>query len=387
MTRARIADFLDPSSGSRNARLFRGIHYIVIGGGIVALALATVPWVMETYGLFVQVMQGATLMLCALEYVLHILVAPSVAPSKSASVAGAYWHWAASPLGIIDLLAVAPMAIVLASAAGTRAASAVGIFWLIKFARYSHGIAVLSRVIPSVGGWLFNVFKAFLIVLFGAATLAYIFEGEAQPEAFGSIPSALWWAVVTLTTTGYGDVTPTTVGGRILAGTVMICGIAVFALWAGILATGFAEETRRYNFLRTWDLVAKVPLFKTIGAGTIAEVARLLRPREVPAGAVIMRRGESGDCMYFIVSGEVEIRLEPNPVRLGAGDFFGEIALISDSPRTATAVADMDSQLLILDIADFRGLMARQPDLVKVIETEAVRRLGIFKGEAPKASL
>jgi voltage-gated potassium channel len=99
----------------------------------------------------------------------------------------------------------------------------------------------------------------------------------------------------------------------------MVSGIFVFALWAGILATGFAEETRRRDFLRTRDLVAKVPFFHDIGSSTIADVAGLLRPRDYPAGAVIMRRGEHGDCMYFVASGEVQIRLSPEPIYLGAG--------------------------------------------------------------------
>src|SRR5271165_5735408 len=172
-----------------------------------------------------------------------------------------------------------------------------------------------------------------------------------------------------------GDVVPITPLGRMLGGVVMMSGIIVFALWAGILATGFAEETRRREFLRTWDLVAKVPFFHDIGASIIADVARLLRPREYPAGAVIFRRGEHGDCMYFIASGEVEIRLAPDPIYLGAGQFFGEIALLTGGPRTATVVAACASTLLLLDIADFRDLVGRQPDLARIINEEAERRL------------
>ena len=141
---------------------------------------------------------------------------------------------------------------------------------------------------------------------------------------------------MTLTTTGYGDVTPLTPLGRMLAGVVMVSGILVFALWAGILATGFAEETRRREFLRTWDLVAKVPFFHDVGAAVIADVARLLRPRDYPAGAIIMRRGAPGDCMYFVASGEVEVQLQPEPVVLGPGEFFGEVALVTGGPRNAT---------------------------------------------------
>jgi voltage-gated potassium channel len=201
-------------------------------------------------------------------------------------------------------------------------------------------------------------------------------ERNTDPEAFGSIPAALWWAIVTLTTTGYGDIVPHTVAGRMLAGVVMVCGIMVFALMAGILATGYAEEMRRREFLRTWELVAKVPFFHNLGATLIAEVARLLRVREYPANAVIIRRGEPGDCMYFIVEGEVEIVLEPNPLRLGVGAFFGELALLTGAPRNATIIAARHCVLLTLDIVDFFELLSHQPELARVIHEEASHRLG-----------
>ncbi len=151
----------------------------------------------------------------------------------------------------------------------------------------------------------------------------------------------------------------------------MVSGILVFALWAGILATGYAEELRRREFLRTWDLVAKVPFFNNVGASVIADVARLLRARDYPARAAIMRRGEPGDCMYFIASGEVEVRLRPGAVRLGPGEFFGEIALLTGEPRNATVVAVQPCTLLTLDIVDFRQLLGRQPDLARVVSEEA----------------
>ena len=149
-----------------------------------------------------------------------------------------------------------------------------------------------------------------------------------------------------MTTTGYGDVVPQTAAGRILGGVVMMSGILVFALWSGILANGYAQELRRREFLRTWELVAKVPFFHNIGASLIAEVARLLRPRDYPAGAVVMRRGQPGDCMYFIADGEVEIQLPGQNVYLISGQFFGEVALLTGAPRNATVVATQPSTLL-----------------------------------------
>ena len=178
-----------------------------------------------------------------------------------------------------------------------------------------------------------------------------------------------------------GDAVPQTLPGRALAGVVMICGIVVLALMAGILATAFAQEIRRHAFLRTWDVVAKVPFFTMIGAATIAEVARLLRPRDFPVGATIVRRGELGDCMYFIAAGEVEIELSPEPRRLEAGEFFGEIALLTGAARTATVVATRACTLLRLDIADFRELMGRQPDLARAIYDAVRQRLDAVGSE------
>jgi voltage-gated potassium channel len=133
---------------------------------------------------------------------------------------------------------------------------------------------------------------------------------------------------------------------------------------------------RRRAFLRTWDLVAKVPFFHNLGATLIAEVARLLRARDCPANAVIVRRGEPGDCMFFVVDGEVEIELRPQPLRLEGGSFFGELALLTGAPRNATVTATRPCVLLTLDIVDFFELLSRHPELARVIHDEANRRLG-----------
>jgi voltage-gated potassium channel len=105
---------------------------------------------------------------------------------------------------------------------------------------------------------LLSVLLGFVVVLLAASSLEYLFERAAQPDPFGSIPAALWWGIVTMTNAGYGDSVPQTVPGRLLAGVVMVCGIVVLALVAGILATAFAQEMQRYAFPRTWNIVAKL---------------------------------------------------------------------------------------------------------------------------------
>ena len=130
---------------------------------------------------------------------------------------------------------------------------------------------------------LLGVMSIFGIVLFVASLAAYLIERDAQPDKFGSIPQAMWWAVVTLSTTGYGDEIPQSLAGRVLAGVVMTSGIGVFALWAGILATGFAEELRRQDFVRKWQLVSAVPLFQKLGSPELVEHRARLAPAQ-PVG-------------------------------------------------------------------------------------------------------
>lgn len=285
----------------------------------------------------------------------------------------------AGSAGLVDLAAMLALPLPLLAGLPPETAHLFGMVWLLKLVRYASGLALLGRVIRNGAEALLSVLLCFVIILVAAATAAFLAEGAAQPEQFGSIPLAIWWAIVTLTTTGYGDAVPVTLPGRALAGVVMICGIGVFALWAGIIASGFTDELRRRDFLRNWELVAKVPFFHDLGAEVIAEVARLLRRRDVSKGQAIVRRGQPGEAMFFIVVGTVEVQIEPRPLSLGEGHFFGEMALITDAPRNATVVAATPCLLLELDVADFRRLSGERPELMTAIAAEAKRRLGASK--------
>jgi voltage-gated potassium channel len=369
----RLYQLMQAETAAFAARIFRTVHHAMVAAGVaIMLADTVIPWRQAHARALDAGFQAACAFFFA-EYWLRLIAAPG-APGAAHRGWRPRLAWAVSLGGIFDLLGALPGVLDLAFNPGY--ASLFGFVWVFKLVRYTHGLASLGRVISHARHALLAVLLVFGIVLLVAASLGYLIERRVQPELFGSVPQALWWAIVTLTTTGYGDVIPMTVMGRVLSGFVMVAGVLVFALWAGILATGFTEETRRREFLRTWDLVAQVPFFRDIGAAVIAEVAHLLRAHDYPAGAAIMRRGERGDCMYFIAAGEVEIQLGPKPVRLGPGGFFGEVALLTGDPRNATVVATRRSTLLALDIVDFRGLLGRQPDLARIIAEEAGRRPG-----------
>jgi voltage-gated potassium channel len=103
----------------------------------------------------------------------------------------------------------------------------------------------------------------------------------------------------------------------------------------------------------------------------------------VPERQAIIRRGEPADAMFFVMDGEVEVDVRPNPVRLGKGQFFGEIALVTEGPRTATVTAVVETRLLALDRVDFNRLVQQHPELKTAIEAIASARLGRQESTAP----
>lgn len=375
----RLGEALAPNARGPRARALRSVQVVVVVLAIAALMLGTLPDIAYGHDLALTVLALILSLLFGLEYVARLIVAirasnaPDIAHPIRRSLA-----WMVSPLALIDLLAAVAVPAALAFGLPHPAARLLGVVWILKAVRHNPAFALIGRVLRNEGGALLSVLLGFLAVLLIAATAAHLAEKDAQAEAFGSIPAALWWAIATLTTTGYGDVVPHSLAGRLLGGAVMVCGIGLFALWAGILASAFGQEVRRGEFLRAWNLVAAVPLFQSLGAATIAAVARLLRPVEFAARRKVMRRGQEGDCMYFIVEGEVAVDLATGaaPLRLGPGAFFGEMALITGEARNATVSTLRRTVLLRLDVADFRDLAGKHPDLLMVIERGAAERTG-----------
>jgi voltage-gated potassium channel len=280
---------------------------------------------------------------------------------------------AEGPTLFVDALSVGVPMLAPLLPIGSMDASILCSVWVAKPLRDLAAFRLVIRVLANEARTLLGVMSVFGIILFLAALMAYILERGAQPEAFGSIPRAMWWAITTLTTTGYGDAIPHSVAGRIVAGVVMMCGIGVFALWAGILATGFAEELRRQDFTLVWQLVSGVPLFAELPHRDLAEIVRALRPRRAQAGTVICRKGQSGSEMYFILDGKVQVA-SATPAVLGPGEFFGEMALVSGEPRVATVTAATPVSLLVLHAADFQMLIDRDTRLADSIRRTAEER-------------
>ena len=151
----------------------------------------------------------------------------------------------------------------------------------------------------------------------------------------------------------------------------IFAGLALMALPVGIIATAFAEQIRRRDFIVTWGMIARVPLFAELDAAEISDVMELLRAQVAEPGEIIVREGDAAHSMYFIAAGEVEIALgksKKEPLRLGVGQFFGEVAVLRRSRRSATVTALTRTNLLVLDAHDLHALMQRDRRIAERIK-------------------
>ena len=374
--RAWVYTCLYPSEVDSRARtVTSSILIAAIAAGVAGAVLGTLP---NPTGFQAQALRyaiGGASTLFTIEYLCRIWVAPERDPGDRANPWRARWHYLRSFLGVVDLLVILPQLLDLVFPPAYDLSSLAVLLALLKSARYAKSLTLFAAVFRNEGRALLSGLMVMMVLMVLVSGVMFILERRVQPDVFRSIPDAMWWAIVTMATVGYGDITPITPLGKVFGGFTMLLGIAMFAVPAGILANGFAAEIRKRDFVVTWHTVARVPLFASLDATRIASIAQLLKTQVLPARQVVVRRGESADAMFFIMSGEVEVDVLPNTVRLGKGQYFGEIALIKDTLRTATVTTLNECQLLSLDVNDFRRLMAQYPDLKAAIERVADERL------------
>ena len=214
---------------------------------ILLNVLAAILQTMETlYDSWPRLFDGFELISVAvftLEYVLRVWSCTSN-PSFAAPLTGRL-RFVLTIFPMIDLLAIAPFyfsAFVALDLRMLRAVRLIRLARIFKIARYSDSLQLLGRVIVAKRSELLITLTAAAVLLVIASSLMYYAERDVQPDAFSSIPAAMWWGVTTLTTVGYGDVYPITTLGRFIAALDALLGIGLFALPAGILGSGFVDE-------------------------------------------------------------------------------------------------------------------------------------------------
>lgn len=388
--RRRCFDLLadDRRDAGLGHRLISSFIIAAILACAVAIVLATVPGLDPRSVFWLDRLREATDLLFTAEYLLRIWIAPAYAHGGRVSDMAMRRRYMRSFLGIIDLLVILPFWVNLIVPFPRDLFLATEMFTLFKLARYTPGLSLVAAVLKREARGLTAALVAVSVMLVVGSSIMYVLEHEAQPEIFGSIPRALWWGIVTVGSVGYGDMIPLTPLGKLFNGFMIVIGVATIAIPAGLLASGFAEEVKRREFMVTWRAVAGLPIFAQLDASSIAEIAGLLKAQVVPSGTAIVRRGERAEAMFFIMSGEVEVEILPQPVVLGPGQHFGEIALMRRTDRTATVSAITDCRLLALEVTDFQRLLQVHPTIREHIDRLATERLEQRKtaeGSAPPA--
>jgi voltage-gated potassium channel len=364
-TRARRLVFQIIEAGYPEDWKSRSFDYVMVAlimANVAAVALETVDFLWVSYGTYFEIFDVISVAIFTVEYVARLWVSTEHRqPGSRVSDLKARFQYALTPYALVDLFAILPFYLQFYVAVDLRILRVFRLLRMLKLVRYSPALDTLVAVIVAERRALTAALVVMMVMLVCSASVMYHLERHAQPESFGSIPAAMWWATVTLTTVGYGDVTPITVAGKIFGGMVTVLGLAMYALPIGIMASGFVNEIRQHDFAVTWGMVAKVPAFADLDARSIAQIAGLLHARMVTAGEVIIEKGRRADCMYFIVSGEVEVLTSPKPVTLGVDDFFGELGLLMRAEQAATIRALTDCQLMLLDERHFHRLLQEKP--------------------------
>lgn len=245
ITRERLYRLLnDPDSGRAAALVNTGLFVLIILN-IIAMVMETVASVRARFDGLFWWFEVFSVAIFSAEYVAR-LWSCTASPQFRGPVAGRA-RWALTPLAMVDLLAVLPFYLPFLGVdlRVLRILRVLRLARIAKLGRYSHAAGVIGQVLRRERQALTASLAFVLVLLLIAASLMYYAESEAQPEEFGSIPDAMWWAVVTLTTVGYGDVYPVTPVGRMLGAVIAVLGIGVVALPTGILGAGFVEGLKR----------------------------------------------------------------------------------------------------------------------------------------------
>ncbi len=246
-TRKRLWQILEKGNEKDKASVYTDIFLItLIILNIVAVVLETVDSIYNVYKLYFIIFERVSTFIFLIEYIMRVWVSIEQNSSKKklSKVVVRLKYMTTWP-AIIDLLAVLSGLLPMIFEIDLRILRALRMLRLLKFSRYFKVMNLLLGVLKEERQSFLAAMFLLTIAMLIASTGIYIFEKDAQPDKFGSIPEAMWWAVATLTTVGYGDVTPITAMGKIFGALITIIGIGTVALPSGILASGFSDQLKR----------------------------------------------------------------------------------------------------------------------------------------------
>lgn len=359
----------------RVSQIFDAVIVSLIVLNVFAVVAETVPEIHKAYGSYLYAFEVLTIIVFTIEYLLRLWTAVEMPFVSRMKPWQARLKVAKSPALIIDLLAILPFYLHHLMPMDLGVLRMLRLLRFLKLSRYSPAMHTLIRVLRNERKALFGASLLLLTALLFSSTLMYHIESEAQPDKFGSIPASAWWAITTLTTVGYGDVTPITPLGRLLGGLTMVMGLCILALPVAIISTGFAQELQRRDFVVTWSMMSRVPLLSGLEASQVADIMPMLHAHNLPPNVEVVQKGTPGDAMYFVASGKVDHLHAEGRKTFEAGEFFGAKAMLDNDVHPGSFITSSKVRLLKLHKEDFHRLEAKHPHVAAHIRKAAATPL------------
>lgn len=220
--------------------------FVLIFANVVAIVLESETVLEVKYYHFFHIFDVFSVIVFTFEYFARLWSCVDLpANTKTKSAIKARLKYMLTPMAIVDLLAILPFYLSMFIVLDLRFLRVLRLLRIFKLTRYSAAMRILTTVLKEEMPALIAAYFIMFTIIVLASSGIYLLEHKIQPQEFGSIPSSMWWAVTTLTTVGYGDVTPVTTAGKVFGGIITLVGVSMVALPTGIIASGFGNTFRR----------------------------------------------------------------------------------------------------------------------------------------------
>lgn len=243
--------FEDEEPRALAIRLFNAALALLIVANVAAVIMELVELFRRQFSADFETFEYIVTVFFAIEYVLRVWASVDF---RGAPYGHPFWgrlRYMRSFFAVVDLVAVLPSVLGLLGAADLRVLRLLRLVRMLKLIRHSTTFGLLWAVLQEEARSIAALLFVLLLTVTISGSLMYMLEGQEQPDVFTSIPTAMWWAIETLTTVGYGDMVPATVSGRILGGAVSIIGIGTLALFSGLITVGFLDQLKLHRERRS----------------------------------------------------------------------------------------------------------------------------------------